>query len=71
MSDKIRLSFVAPAPSFGTEREQRSLWDGSQERPNAHARLLLQLDDLPGYTTAAAPSTIARAVPLITRTRLA
>jgi hypothetical protein len=30
------------------------MWDGSRERPNAHARLLLQLDDLSGHTTAAA-----------------
>ena len=45
--------------------------DGSQQRPNAHARLLLQLDDLSGYMTVAVASTIVDAVPLITRMRLA
>ena len=52
--------------------EQRSLWDGSQQRPNAHARLLLQLDDLSGYATATvvAPSALVVAVAgRISRTR--
>ena len=69
------LSWHVSVPAHGKDpkEEQRSLWDGSHVRPNAHARLLLQLDDLTGYTDGAGgwlgdPS-IARRVGALRRIR--
>ena len=49
---------------------QRSLWDGSQVRPKARARLRLQLDDLSGLQDGGRAD-VTGTLLLITRTRLA
>ncbi len=53
------------------KEEQRSLWDGSHVRPNAHARLLLQLDNLSGYSADPTPRSMADAVRRTLRTGVA